>query len=122
MVQNPKRTGFVEARFATRQKGNSGSLNLKFETGTRIQIVNACTEGEPSAKIYLPSCFLFGGIQKRPILPRIAHVQSAVILVNPSHSEFKFWRKERRVKEGGGEVGERERERAFGVRLRHSRQ
>jgi K+ transporter len=23
MVQNPKRTGFVEARFASRQKGNS---------------------------------------------------------------------------------------------------
>jgi hypothetical protein len=36
---------FVEARFASRQRGNFDSVNIKFETGTRIQIVNLCTGG-----------------------------------------------------------------------------
>jgi|LauGreDrversion4_1035100.scaffolds.fasta_scaffold290045_1 hypothetical protein len=52
MVQNPKRTGFEEARFDSRQRGNFGSLSLKYEPTTRIQSLNRCTGGEPPAKIF----------------------------------------------------------------------
>jgi hypothetical protein len=78
--KNPKRIGVVETRFASRQKENFGSLNLKFETGTRVQIVKQSlklsTGHWASAQNICRRAFVLADSKKE--LPRIAHASSEV--------------------------------------------
>jgi hypothetical protein len=56
MLQNKKRTGFVEARFASEQKGNFGSVQPKLQNCTRIQNLNLW----PVFKIFAVMPFIGG--------------------------------------------------------------
>jgi len=48
------------------KNGNFGSVNIKFETGTRIQSLDHCTWRSATCAKYVSSCLLFAWFQKRP--------------------------------------------------------